>query len=785
MTLYRNLSIKSKLAAITLTACVAALGLAFAALFVHEVRSFRETLVRDLKGQATTLAGLSTAALTFDDKATATEMLGELKNQGHIKWAVIFKDERPFAVFRSAAHRAEVPDRPPAGYGQEFAPDGLKLHSEIQLKGEKVGTLYLGADTSQLRERLWEYGQILLVVFVASSLGAYFLASRLQRSIVVPVRRLDDAARLIAEWQDYSVRVPEGGADELGRLTAAFNQMVTRIQKQDTELRESRERFEIAVAGARDGIWDWNLNTGEIFFSHQWKAMLGYADDEIAPTREAWLGLFVHTAERNETVRVLEEYLNGLRPTFEVEFRLRHKDGSHRWILSRGAALWNSDGTASRMAGSNTDITERKNAESQLIVARKKFESLVNSIHGIVWEAEALDASVVFINDQVERILGHSARRWFDEPGFWTKIIHPDDRPAALRALRRSIGRGQSFQLEHRALAADGRMLWLSQSVSIEKRRGRSVLLRGVAIDITGQKQAAAKIEQMQRELVDASRLAGMAEVATSVLHNVGNVLNSVNLSAGIVVDQLQSSKLASLRRVVGLLQEHKGRLGDFLAHDPKGQRLPAFIEAIAEELTREQERLIREAEGLRKNVEHIKQIVAMQQSYGRVSGALENLSLAELVDDALQMSVDSLQRHQIAVAREFEDVPPILADRHVMLQILVNLVSNARQALNARAEGRRLVVRIARRGPDRVAIEVADNGAGIAPENLVRIFNFGFTTKKDGHGFGLHSGANAARKMGGSLEVRSPGVGQGATFILELPVRTASPGAGKTRLAA
>jgi C4-dicarboxylate-specific signal transduction histidine kinase len=294
--------------------------------------------------------------------------------------------------------------------------------------------------------------------------------------------------------------------------------------------------------------------------------------------------------------------------------------------------------------------------------------------------------------------------------------------------------------------------------------------MAGSHTDITERKQALEQITRMQRELVDASRQAGMAEVATGVLHNVGNVLNSVNISAALVVEQLRKSKTASLAKAVKLLSEHKDDMGEFLTSDPKGKQLPPFFEAVSEHLTREQAMLTKETQGLQQNIDHIKQIVAMQQSYAKVSGALENLAPHDLVEDALRMSSTALARHQIEVVRQFDSVSPVLVDRHKVLQILINLVNNARQAMDVRPEGRRLTLRIAQNEGGRVRVEVADNGTGIPAENLARIFNHGFTTKKTGHGFGLHSGANAAKEIGGSLNVHSDGLGTGATFILELP---------------
>jgi two-component system, NtrC family, sensor kinase len=175
--------------------------------------------------------------------------------------------------------------------------------------------------------------------------------------------------------------------------------------------------------------------------------------------------------------------------------------------------------------------------------------------------------------------------------------------------------------------------------------------------------------------------------------------------------------------------------------------------------------------QNLQRNVEHIKQIVGMQQAFATVSGTLEKLHLHNLVEDALRITSSSFARKQIEIVRCFDPVPEVLVDRHKVLQILVNLLANAGQALDGKLAGSRITLRVGMADGRFVRIAVCDNGLGIPPENLVRIFNHGFTTKKTGHGFGLHSSANAAKEMGGSLTVASDGPGTGATFALTLPL--------------
>jgi signal transduction histidine kinase len=288
-------------------------------------------------------------------------------------------------------------------------------------------------------------------------------------------------------------------------------------------------------------------------------------------------------------------------------------------------------------------------------------------------------------------------------------------------------------------------------------------------------RQRTSELEDAHQQLVAASRKAGMAEVATGVLHNVGNVLNSVNVSATLVRDTLRSSEITTLERVAGLIRENSANIADYLSSDPKGRHVPEFVMQLTTQLSKEHAVLQTENEQLARNVEHIKGIVAMQQSYATTSGVMEEVSPSHLVRDAIQMHAGSLQRHGIEFLIDAADLPPVTLDKHKVLQILVNLIQNAKHAIrdSGRSDGR-IEVEIGIGDDDRIRISVSDNGVGIPAENLVRIFSHGFTTRANGHGFGLHSGANAAREMGGSLRAESAGPGKGAKFTLEVPVGVA-----------
>jgi signal transduction histidine kinase len=212
------------------------------------------------------------------------------------------------------------------------------------------------------------------------------------------------------------------------------------------------------------------------------------------------------------------------------------------------------------------------------------------------------------------------------------------------------------------------------------------------------------------------------------------------------------------------------------MTEDPKGKALPGYLEKLGEILVQDKREMQAEVESLVKNVDHIKVIVSMQQSYARVGGVLEELDPKDLAEDAIQINSAALDRDGIQLIRDYHPVPRVMVDRHKALQILVNLISNAKHALDETTADKKMTMAISATGSDRVRLTVKDNGIGIPTENLNRIFSQGFTTRKDGHGFGLHSGANAAKELGGSLTVQSEGTGCGTTFILELPTATASP---------
>jgi signal transduction histidine kinase len=346
-----------------------------------------------------------------------------------------------------------------------------------------------------------------------------------------------------------------------------------------------------------------------------------------------------------------------------------------------------------------------------------------------------------------------------------------EDEEPVVKAVREGIStRGQEVVMER----ADGtRRYVMEYAEPIQDVTGHRAGAVHMMIDLTARREAELRLAEVNQQLRDVSRQAGMAEVATNVLHNVGNVLNSANVSLEMAVGKVQGLRSEGLSRLSALVQGTEGGL-PALAETAQGAKLPGFLAQLAEHFAGEKAALGEELDSLRNHLEHINRIVAMQQDYAVPRHVLEKLPLGEVIEDALRLNSASLDRHGAEVVRDFDSTVPVFpVDRHKLIQVLVNLIQNAKQAMAEGAAAERKLTLATRGGPaGRVRISISDTGMGIPRENLGRLFEHGFTTRQGGHGFGLHASALAAREMGGTLTVASGGLAQGATFTLELPLQ-------------
>ncbi len=327
------------------------------------------------------------------------------------------------------------------------------------------------------------------------------------------------------------------------------------------------------------------------------------------------------------------------------------------------------------------------------------------------------------------------------------------------------------------SLLEANRELELSRFQILEKNQELETTNTSLHVEMNERKKAQAEREELHQQLIQASRQAGMADVASSVLHNVGNVLTSINVSTDILLKTLKKPMVGDVCRIASMFHEHQDNLHGFLTQDTKGKQIPSYLSMVAESLSGSHQTIQGELDSLMKKVDHIKQVIMSQQDIAHAGNVREAAEVEDLIEQALMMGMPEPEKYGIQVVREYVHVPTIMTDRHHVLQILVNVITNAKNSMvEYPGDSRCLTVRIGL-PPDHkgfVRFEVTDTGGGINAENLPRLFTQGFTTRKAGHGLGLHSAAISAKNLGGTLQAQSAGEGHGATFVLDLPLTLA-----------
>src|SRR6185369_4341721 len=436
-----------------------------------------------------------------------------------------------------------------------------------------------------------------------------------------------------------------------------------------------------------------------------------------------------------------------------------------------------SSGAVTHFLGIQRDITERMRTENALHESKRFAESIAENSTSAIYLIDLETGRNIYGARNIAARLGYSNAQidaLGDNP--LARLIHPEDRPRVVQHFAQfaDLRDSRVVDLEFRLKDASGdwRWIWARDTVFTRWPGGSACQVLGTAQDITERKRAEAELAATHQALVEASRQAGMAEIATNVLHNVGNILNSVNVSAALVASTLRNSRARGLSQAVRLMDEHAAELAEFLTRDEKGKLLPGYLIQSTQALAQEQQRMIEELAHLTQSIDHIKGVVATQQTYARGVSLVEPTQICELAEDALRMNGEALERHRISVVKQFATVPVLRLDRARVLQILVNLISNASNAMESMtSQSNQITLTVDTTAESNLRVSVKDNGAGIPADNLTRIFVHGFTTRKKGHGFGLHSCALAARQMRGTLTAHSDGPGQGAVFSLELPI--------------
>jgi PAS domain S-box-containing protein len=573
----------------------------------------------------------------------------------------------------------------------------------------------------------------------------------------------DGAVRYITE----QVAPANGVAGFVGTISD-FTDLVTArgdLRKAETLFRNTFDQAPIGIAYS-------DRNGALVRFNAAFCALLGFTPDELAAKAVEDL---THAEDVVLAAAQLERLWSAEIPFVDIEKRLRRKDGSYLWVRTTTALV--RDGSSTECSVEYVrDITQRKQLSAALLQQQMLLKAVISELPLALLACDVAGNITHYNHAAVELYRMRSRDESASDPSpIEVDVYLPDGLtpvPSEEQPLVRAL-RGETINHVELVVAPrDGSPPRTTSSNACRLAAPDGQTLGAVAViqDTTERKQQDVELERVHKELMTASRQAGMAEVATNVLHNVGNILNSVNISASLMAERLRQSKASGVSRLAELLLEQGANLGQFMTSDDRGKRIPAYLAALGEQLLADQRMALEELAALRDHLEHIKDTVAMQQSYAKLCGVTEVVQVVDLVEDSLRLNAGAFTRHGVTLRREFSAVAPITVDKHKVLQILVNLVRNAKYACDDSGRSEKFITLRIESVARGVRISVIDNGVGIPPENMGRLFSHGFTTRPSGHGFGLHSGALAAQELGGTLRAESDGPGLGASFILELP---------------
>jgi len=577
----------------------------------------------------------------------------------------------------------------------------------------------------------------LIALFFITSL-VLAIAYRFSLRISEPISRLAAVARAHGGG-DAEVRASETGPTEVAETAHAFNEMITARKAAEIAKSESEERLDLALTGAELGLWHCDIRTEKTIYNDLYAKMLGYELEELVPPHFTRIN-HVHPDDRQRVSEHLLRLVNGEHAGVQIEYRHRRKNGDWIWIQDRGRIVeWDGDGRPVRAAGTHLDITERKVAEQALIDAKNRFQGLVNSIDGIVWEIDAATRLFTFVSQQAGPILGHPLEEWIGNPDFLKTHLHEDDRDWFDRFFGGAAGQRKEHDAAFRLLALDGRAVWFQASISVVRVDGRITTFRGVMLDVTRQREAAAEREALNRKVQETQKLESLGVLAGGIAHDFNNLLTGVLGNASLARLELTGNSPAIL-----------------------------FIDQIEKAAMRA--------------ADLCKQMLAYA---GRGRFETRRLDLNFVLRDITQLLEVSKCKKTALRFNLTEPLPPIEADVTQLRQVVMNLVMNASEAIGD--SGGIVTIATSLIGVDReyiaqsrlpnvikpgpyIRLEISDTGVGMSPETVSRIFDPFFTTKFAGRGLGLSAVLGIIRSHNGTIKVYSE-LGKGTTIKILLPV--------------
>jgi PAS domain S-box-containing protein len=578
---------------------------------------------------------------------------------------------------------------------------------------------------------------------------------------------------------------------QLHERNTRLQEEIAERQRTEAALRASEERWQLVLEGNNDGIWDWNIKTGETFYSTRYTAMLGYAEGEFGDRYEAWVS-HTHPDDLDGIMASLEDYLRRNVPHYAIEYRLRCKDGSYKWVLSRGQAVWDEEGNPVRMVGSTRDITPRKLAEERLRRSEASLTAAQRVAHVGNWEYDVLTHQITW-SEELFRIFGLDPQG--TEPTYtrYFRLVHPDDRARLRHTVDHTIATGQALELDYRIVRPDGSICYVAgRGEAIVDERGQVVRLIGTALDITERKQTEQALRESEaREREKATQLEGtldtlkrtqarliQAEKMSSLGQVLAGVAHEINNPVGFIYGNLFHAN-DYFRDLLRLLQCYQQIYPDAASE----------IQQIQEEidldfLVDDWQQLM---DSMQAGAERIHQMVRSLKLFARLDESeIKRVDLHQGIDTTLAILQHRLRGENnwsaIEVVKAYGQLPQVTCYASQMNQVFMNLLNNAIDALEGQPPPRTITIRTALEMRTRdiaptdspvAVIRIADNGPGMSEQLCQQIFDPFFTTKPIGRGTGLGLSISyqiIVEKHGGQLYCNSA-PGKGTELVVEIPL--------------
>lgn len=559
------------------------------------------------------------------------------------------------------------------------------------------------------------------------------------------------------------------------------------IGRDITELRQVEERAFLQadiIEQLHDAVVTTDTDLNIIEWNKEASSLFGYTKEEVLGTSVA---ILLASKEDNFLHRRMKIPLENTIDGIDTEIEFIKKDTSQFSGHVRFSLLKDKNSTELGYIAAIIDVSNQKQTLKELQLSEDRLKNAQRIAMLGHWEWN-IQRGNLWLSDEIYKIFKLDSTKTDIPPNILFSMVHHEDKSALEEKVMLCRDDGVNFDHQYRIIDDSGTgKIVHEQGELIRDSEGEALVMTGTIRDITVQKkiedelrryqtqleemvqERTQHIENLNKELLETSRQAGMAEVATGVLHNVGNVLNSINVSVNITSRALQKLETQNITRVSQLLQEHKNNLGYFLDQTDKGQQLTEYLSQLSGFQDKLLGTLNEELKSMENHVNHVKHIVRMQQSHTHAKAIKEVVYLSEVFDQAITISGLKSDRLKIELETEYDEPDQIEIEVHKLLQILVNLLSNARESVLSNDDKDKQIIVRTQCNEQYIQISIEDSGVGIDEPDQDRVFSMGFSTKPDGHGYGLHTSANLAAELGGMINAKSKGKGEGACFTLRI----------------